>query len=671
MNPLQKDKLNKIFMKPHSKNTQLKSPMTPGHQKSFLQEIFKSLKINRGPGWPDKFGNNLYKYLKNRNDKTIHTLSLFTGCGGLDIGFHDVGFKITEMVEIEEKFAESLKRNSGNKNRYLGEAKSICIDIKKYDPNFKHPIDFIIGGPPCQTFSAAGRRAAGVMGTDDQRGNLFQEYVRILKKLQPKAFLFENVYGIVGAQGGEPWELIKKSFETAGYKLFHRILDTADYGVPQHRERLIIVGIKNPKQNFCFPEPITGPDSSFEENYYTAQEAVSNLVENKALPTELNGKYGKLLNEIPPGLNYSYYTKELGYPQPIFGWRSKFSDFLYKADPQKPVRSIKAQGGQYTGPFSWKNRPFTIAEYKRLQTIPDNYELTGGKSSAIKQIGNSVPPQFARILALSILDQIFQIDLPFKMRYLSNNSKLGFRQRKKSLTFEYRKKANTQIKKMKGTQKLTNEKFSENGNQIIEMNQHFGIKTLDKKKRNENITLNCEINYKLSTKEWLFSTNNRVKETIEVIIEPIYQTWALPTKRVILKISETNERKLTTLWKFFEEKMSEVTGYADLVQLSGYYQYKPQITIRPEWNKCNDPFWIALKKVLTGSITGKEIHINDLGSLLNLPINDIQNIMKRLKMIGYEIRNHNTNPQIKEEHFLIPYSFPTLNPKSVQLHKKL
>jgi DNA (cytosine-5)-methyltransferase 1 len=105
-------------------------------------------------------------------------------------------------------------------------------------------IDFIIGGPPCQTFSAAGARASGVNGMDDRRGTLFQEYVRILNQVRPKAFLFENVYRIVGAQGGEPWLLIQEAFKGAGYKLHWRILDAADYGVPQHRVRLIIVGIR-------------------------------------------------------------------------------------------------------------------------------------------------------------------------------------------------------------------------------------------------------------------------------------------------------------------------------------------------------------------------------------------------------------------------------------------
>ena len=91
----------------------------------------------------------------------------------------------------------------------------------------------------------------------------------------------------------------------------------------------------------------------------------------------------------------------MGHPNPVFAWRSKFSDFLYKADPNSPVRTIKASGGAYTGPFHWDNRFFSYKEYKRLQTFPDDYEISGNKQTAVKQIGNSVPPQLARMMALA------------------------------------------------------------------------------------------------------------------------------------------------------------------------------------------------------------------------------------------------------------------------------
>ena len=97
----------------------------------------------------------------------------------------------------------------------------------------------------------------------------------------------------------------------------------------------------------------------------------------------------------------------MGHPNLVFAWRSKFSDFLYKADSYTPIRTIKAQGGQYTGPFHWNNRTFSIAGHKRLQTFPDNYDISGNKQTQLHQIGNSVPPQLARILAMSIRHQVY------------------------------------------------------------------------------------------------------------------------------------------------------------------------------------------------------------------------------------------------------------------------
>ena len=255
------------------------------------------------PAWPDNFGQSLLKFLE--NEAPISTLSLFSGAGGLDIGFNDAGFNIFECVEIERKFCDTLLLNNG-KEKTFSHDKVNCIDIREYIPNDLPQIDFIVGGPPCQTFSAAGRRANGVLGTTDDRGVLFKEYVRLLSQLEPKGFLFENVYGITGAQNGSAWQEILNEFSNVGYKLFYRILDAADYGVPQHRERLFIVGLK--EGSYLFPRPTHGPDSP-QSNYYSASQAVLSVaLTDKESEEGLNGRYGHLLNDIPPGLNYSFYT---------------------------------------------------------------------------------------------------------------------------------------------------------------------------------------------------------------------------------------------------------------------------------------------------------------------------------------------------------------------------
>lgn len=391
---------------------------------------------------PDEFGITLKNWSQNKIKKPINIVALFSGAGGLDIGFCDAGFNLVESVELIDKFVETMLINQ-KENNYFAGANILCKDIRKYNPHISNQIDFVIGGPPCQSFSAAGRRAAGVAGTKDDRGNLFYEYVRILKELKPKGFLFENVYGLLGAEKGESIIKIVQAFKEIGFNVSYKILDAADYGVPQHRERLIIVGLK--EGVFKFPKPTHGPDAKKENPHYSAEEAIAILENHDYNFAQLNGRFGHLLKDVPPGLNYSYFTEKMGHPNPIFAWRSKFSDFLYKADPASPIRTLKASGGQYTGPFHWQNRHFTIDELKLLQTFPSHYKILGNRAIASKQIGNSVPPQFARLLALSVLNQVFGIELPFDLQYLGEHDKLTFRKLKSKKTDKYLKKASTAI----------------------------------------------------------------------------------------------------------------------------------------------------------------------------------------------------------------------------------
>lgn len=359
--------------------------------------------------WQDQFGDALRRWAVAAHPPRIKTLSLFSGAGGLDIAFHDAGYEVRALVEIEPRFVKTLEANSGP-NKYLGHNYIFNVDIRNFESGGIGEVDFIIGGPPCQTFSAAGRRAAGVAGLKDSRGTLFGEYVRLLRELNPKGFLFENVYGITGAEQGSAWDQIISEFRKVGYQVSWRILDSADFGVPQHRERVFIVGQKTGQ--FLFPRPTHGPDSLTDRNFVDAKSVVGDVqISNSDSLRKVVGRYGRLLDEIPPGLNYSFFTEKFNHPRPVFAWRSKFSDFLYKAHPDYPVRTVKAQGGQYTGPFHWDSRPFTLDELKRLQTFPDAYRIVGGRGVVIHQIGNSVAPQQARILALAVLDQVFNFEL--------------------------------------------------------------------------------------------------------------------------------------------------------------------------------------------------------------------------------------------------------------------
>ncbi len=641
--------------------------------KNWFQDILAFLKVRQERVWTDCFGKSLRKSIVQQTYTPIRTLSLFSGGGGLDIAFHDAGFEIVNMVEIEAKYIKTLEHNS-LPGKWLEGCKACCIDIREYIPDSDIKVDFIIGGPPCQSFSAAGRRAAGVSGTNDARGTLFQEYVRILKILQPKGFLFENVYGITGANKGQAWQEIQTAFRTVGYKIYFRVLDAADYGVPQHRERLFIVGLR--EGEYLFPYPTHGVDSLNQQPYYSAEEAVkdANILN---VEVGIGGRFGHLLEFIPPGLNYSFYTKEMGYPNPIFSWRSKFSDFLYKADPKTPVRTIKAQGGQYTGPFSWENRKFTISELKRLQTIPDDYELVGNQQICIEQIGNSVPPQLGRILALSILDQVMKVKLPFAISYLPESKKLGFRQRKRQSTKIYSQKAKATIEYLYETGKifsLSSSEYDEKGKTIRYLSPNFAW---TKTSIPESVKIN--ISYNLDKSCWLIvaSLNEIEKDEDKFIIDVYpscgYDNWVIGTDSVRLCGKDLNVQVFTSLWKAFEEKLTEVTGKADLVQLSGYYQYAPQISgvmnFEPKL-KINE-FWRVVQCVTRCIGTSNQLSAKELADKWGIKTENVYSHLKSLRVMGYEVRNNKTNPQISEGQYLIPYAFPTLNFQSIQLRKTL
>ena len=639
----------------------------------FAEQLGAFVARSHGP-WPDALGDALRAYSDAVGDPSVRALSLFSGAGGLDIGFHDAGVDVGEAVEVEPRFARTLEANTGS-DAYLGDMAVHCVDIREFDAPQRGTYELIIGGPPCQTFSAAGRRASGVQGTDDPRGLLFLEYVRILDELQPQAFVFENVYGIVGAQGGAAWRAICDSFVDCGYRLHWRVLDAADYGAPQHRERLIIVGTRDVP--FLFPRPTHGPDARTDLAHYTAGMAVAGAPVIGAVPGRIAGRYGHLLAEIPPGLNYSFFTSHMGHPEPIFAWRSKFSDFLYKADPEMPVRTIKAQGGQYTGPFSWESRPFTLAELKRLQTFPDRYDVVGARGAAIHQIGNSVPPQFARILALSLLEQVFDRPSPLALSYLMPDEPLGFRTRKRQLTPRYAAKARNALE---ATTRSHARRIKRRRPFTASSVERFTDSTFRWAAEGSPGATSVTVRREAGDDQW--TTHVALSED-ELAVEPAFTVvvqssnesdWSLPIRRLVADGSHLHPALLFAAWRSLQEVVSEQSGVADLVQLNGYYQYRSGLEAALRLRRRASRLWRVLAAVTAGHGVAETAPLPVLVAAWGIPFKragDVVRVLHDMREMGYEVRSHATNPQIPEGSFLIPYAFPTLAPDSVQLHKTL
>jgi DNA (cytosine-5)-methyltransferase 1 len=356
----------------------------------------------------------------------------------------------------------------------------------------------------------------------------------------------------------------------------------------------------------------------------------------------------------------------MGHPNPIFAWRSKFSDFLYKADPSQPIRTLKASGGQYTGPFHWHDRHFTIEELKRLQTFPDNYKICGNKAVANKQIGNSVPPQFARILALSVLKQFFDVDLPFPLHFLEENEPLSFRNLKRQRTGQYLEAANRVLDNIKSVpnKKIRPQKFA------VSLSQNFKILDLN--------TAPVQLEFKPTNSKWILKLNRTDKNCGELFQINITKGNGNPlfhSVTCVQLISTSNAlTDYTILWKVLEQLLSSNNIKADLIQLNGYYQYRNDISFEFKQTSeahLRDNTWKVIKMILNDRTIGEIKNIMEFKEMYNMDSDELLECFNALRDIGFEIRNTNTNPEIKKNHFLIPYKFPTLTPLSVQLKRSL
>lgn len=260
--------------------------------------------------------------------------------------------------------------------------------------------DLLVGGPPCTPFSKSGFWLEWKRQGLDADASLLQEYTRVLAEARPRRFVLENVYALTydNAASRPAYERLLKEIDRAGYHYRAAVLNAADYGVPQARPRLFVIGAPKTEPLPEHPEPTHG--GAWERRrsghahvpHVTSGEALAGLVSEPEPEEVLRGQYAGLLPGVPPGDNYLYYTARRGHPEPRFEWRRRYWSFLLKLDPARPSPTIQAQPGPNVGPFHWDNRRLRVPEVKRLFTFPDGFSLVGRRSSVQAQLGNSVPP---------------------------------------------------------------------------------------------------------------------------------------------------------------------------------------------------------------------------------------------------------------------------------------
>jgi len=359
----------------------------------------------------------------------ISVVSLFSGGGGLDLGFKKAGFDIQWAIDNDKNAVSTYKANIGNH--------IICDDINAIDLATIPHADVVIGGPPCQSFSLAGKR-----DVEDERGQLVWRYIQIIEHIEPKAFVFENVTGLLSAKnakGEKVIELLKSAFIEIGYSISTKVVNTADYGIPQKRKRVIIVGLRN-REFFEFPAATHCEDGSNLKRYVSVEEALGDLPlavseekETTKYLVEPQSEYQKIMrgkgeitehiipqmseldkyiiSHVKPGGNYMDVPADVNSARIRRLQRDGGHTTCYgRLRPDAPSYTINTY---FNRPNVGCNihysadRLITVREALRLQSFPDSYKLvSSSKQGKNLIVGNAVPPILAEIIAQKLKEYI-------------------------------------------------------------------------------------------------------------------------------------------------------------------------------------------------------------------------------------------------------------------------
>lgn len=329
-------------------------------------------------------------------------LSAFSGVGGLDLGLEAAGFKHIGCIELDETARRSLKANRDDRWRLLdaGDILDIAETLRPADVCVRRrALTLLAGAPPCQPFSKAAQwSGASRTGLADERADCLDGFLDLVEIFLPKAVLLENVTGFAqGAIAALPEierSIARINFRCGTrYRPEVRIIDAANFGVPQRRRRAIIIALRDGGQ-------IAWPTPTHESAPMRAWDAIGRLP--IADPPIAGGKWAELLPSIPEGGNYLWHTPRGG-GRPLFGYRTRYWSFLLKLAKDLPAWTLPAQPGPSTGPFHWDNRPLAVEEFLRLQSLPADWVVEGGYRDKVRQVGNATPALLAEVLGRAVL----------------------------------------------------------------------------------------------------------------------------------------------------------------------------------------------------------------------------------------------------------------------------
>ncbi len=345
------------------------------------------------------FNTNWDDEMNEKPNKTYSSIELFAGAGGMALGLEKAGFHHLLLNEIDKHSCNTLRQNRPKWNVVEGDVS--LIDFNEY----KHKVDIVTGGFPCQAFSSAGKK----LGFNDTRGTLFFEFARCINEVQPKVFIGENVKGLFHHDKGRTLQVIKDTIAELGYTLVEpQVLKAMYYMVPQKRERLFLIGIRNDLaqyiNNYNFPSPY--------KRVLTLEDAFNKgVLFPKQTPSSIGDVYPKRKKEIMDMVPQGGYWKDLpdelqreymGGSYFLGGGKTGLARRLSMKSPSLTLVCAAAMK-QTERCHPIETRPLTVRESARIQTFPDNWEFSGAKSQQYKQIGNAVPVNLAWAVGNSLV----------------------------------------------------------------------------------------------------------------------------------------------------------------------------------------------------------------------------------------------------------------------------
>lgn len=346
-------------------------------------------------------------------------ISLFSGCGGLDFGVEAAGFDIRYRNDIDRHCCATLRSNGGGAIQEAPVEEVSATDIRQAVGSGRKAVDLLIGGPPCQPFSKSAYWVRGdTLRLADPRANTLGEYFRIVEELTPRAILLENVQGIGYSGKEEGFQFVLARIrdinrrQGTNYRPVWKVLNAADYGVPQLRVRFFLVAMRDGSE-FRFPASTHcdmaaangGLFGQARSAYVTAWDALRGLEPDPSEKLSVGGRWGDLLPSIPEGENYLWHTNRKG-GLPLFGWRTRYWCFLLKLAKNRPSWTLQAQPGSSVGPFHWDNRKLSWREMAAIQTFPTSFRIESPRVEIQRQLGNAVPSLLAEVLGRAIKEHL-------------------------------------------------------------------------------------------------------------------------------------------------------------------------------------------------------------------------------------------------------------------------